>query len=110
MLELSRRKALTVGAAVAMGAKPAAAAPIGLPPGLELYTVAKEMEADFEGTLRAIAAIGYRHVESVATTYGSRGPRQVRQFLGSLGLGWTSTHTSVRDLQTKADKIISDAA
>lgn len=39
-------------------AQPAFADPFGLPIGLELYTVRKELQKDFDGTLRAVAAIG----------------------------------------------------
>jgi hypothetical protein len=34
-----------------------------IPIGLELYTVDAAMKADFAGTLRRIAALGYREVE-----------------------------------------------
>src|SRR5579863_3351971 len=37
--------------------------PFGLPVGLQLYTVRKEAQKDFDGTLRAVAAIGYKEVE-----------------------------------------------
>src|SRR5262249_30781011 len=37
--------------------------PFDLPIGLQLYTVGKEMDADPAGTLKAIAATGYKQVE-----------------------------------------------
>jgi len=40
--------------------------PLGLPIGLELYTVRKELEKDFSGTIRKVAAIGYKEVELYA--------------------------------------------
>ena len=37
--------------------------PLDLPIGLQLYTVGKEMDADPVGTLRQVAAVGYKEVE-----------------------------------------------
>ena len=38
--------------------------PLGKPIGLELYTVGAELDKDYDGTLRQIAAIGYKEVET----------------------------------------------
>ncbi|WP_157976663.1 sugar phosphate isomerase/epimerase family protein [Parahaliea mediterranea] len=55
--------------------------------GLQLYTVNSAMAADFEGTLRAVAAIGYREVEfSTAGGLFGRPPDEVRALLDELGL------------------------
>ena len=40
--------------------------PLGLPIGLELYTVRNELEKDFNGTIKKVAAIGYKEVELYA--------------------------------------------
>src|SRR5579885_1905212 len=40
-----------------------AADPLGLPVGLQLYTVGADMGKDFDGTLHRVAAIGYKQVE-----------------------------------------------
>jgi len=37
--------------------------PLNAPIGLELYTVGKEMDADPFGTLKRVAAVGYKDVE-----------------------------------------------
>src|ERR1700722_6853237 len=37
--------------------------PLNLPVGLQLYTVGKEMDSDPAGTLKAVAAAGYKQVE-----------------------------------------------
>jgi sugar phosphate isomerase/epimerase len=60
--------------------------------GLQLYTVRKELEKDFESTLRKVAAIGYREVEFAG--YYDRPPSQVKQILNSAGLRSPSTHLS----------------
>lgn len=88
---ISRRSFVHKSAAVAMagsvmqswiGAARASAPKI--PIGLELYTVNAEMQKDLDGTLRQVAAIGYRHVE-LPGLYG-RGARELRKSLNSAGL------------------------
>lgn len=77
----------TVGLApiVATGAK--ARRP---PLGLQLFTVMSELERDFEGTLQAVAALGYQEVETIGA-FG-RDPAQVRQMLDRYGLRTPSQH------------------
>jgi hypothetical protein len=60
--------------------------------GLQLYTVRKELEKDFESTLRKVAAIGYREVEFAG--YYNRTSFQVKQTLNNAGLTSPSTHVS----------------
>ena len=38
--------------------------PLGLPLGLQLYSVRDSLPKDYEGTLRQLGAIGYREVEA----------------------------------------------
>lgn len=47
-----------VGNAVRLSANP-----LGLPAGLQLWTVRAELEKDYDGTLRRIAGIGYKEIE-----------------------------------------------
>ncbi|GAB3273565.1 sugar phosphate isomerase/epimerase family protein [Parahaliea aestuarii] len=55
--------------------------------GLQLYTVNSAMAADFEGTLREVAAIGYREVEfSTAGGLFRRPPGEVKALLDDVGL------------------------
>ena len=58
--------------------------------GLQLYTVIAELERDFEGTLRAIADIGYREVETMGS-FG-RDAAYVRSVLNQYGLASPSQH------------------
>jgi sugar phosphate isomerase/epimerase len=58
--------------------------------GVQLYTVRAAMAADFEGTLRSIAAMGYQEVE-FAGLFG-RDPAQVRQLLTELNLTAVGSH------------------
>ena len=68
MYTLSRRDFLAAAAFLAVRANGAAGAPTffrrtGLPIGLQLYTVGDDLKQDFDGTLAAVAKIGYRSVE-----------------------------------------------
>jgi sugar phosphate isomerase/epimerase len=58
--------------------------------GVQLYTVRTPMEKDFEGTLDAIAEIGFHQVEF--HDYFGRQPRQVREILDRLGLETPAAH------------------
>ena len=58
--------------------------------GLQLYTVRDLLEADFEGTLERVAAIGYTNLEFAG--YYRRTPEQVRATLDRLKMVSTSSH------------------
>lgn len=58
--------------------------------GLQLYTVRKLMQQDFEGTLARVAEVGYREVEFAG--YFGRTPAQVQDALRGVGLTAPSTH------------------
>ena len=58
--------------------------------GVQLYTVRRELEADFEGTLAKVAALGYKEVEFAG--YYKHAPAQVREALARNGLSAPSAH------------------
>ncbi len=72
------REAVLGAAGLGCAARPALAAPGARVPaleagiGLQLFTVAKQLQADWQGTLRAVAAMGYRYVEGGGGLGGSR--------------------------------------
>ena len=76
------------------GVRPSVLAGLGpmprTPIGIQLYTVRKLMASDFDGTLAALAGIGYREVEFAG--YFGRTPAQVRRSLRRHGLAAPSTH------------------
>lgn len=97
---MTRRDFLMDTATLAAGALalgPAARAAEGRPiePGLQLYTVRKLLEADFRGTLEAVASIGYREVQ-VSGTVG-RTPAEIRRMLDDNGLRCPSMHLDLRN-------------
>ena len=61
--------------------------------GLQLFTVRDQIDRDFEGTLAAVAAAGYKEVEP--TSYSNLTPAQVRGALDRAGLAAPSTHVAL---------------
>jgi sugar phosphate isomerase/epimerase len=116
---LSRRNLLQ-GAAIAAGAVGAAIALPGVASAgqdgsgerhiplhrisVQLYTLRSLLQNDLEGTLSALAGIGYRSVE-LAGTYG-RSATEFRQILDRNGLNATSSHIGI---DGDLDKTIADA-
>jgi len=90
---LSRRNFL--GLSLAAAAAPALADPLGQRPGIQLYTVRDAMAADAPGTLKQLAAIGYRTVESFSL--GRTGPKDFRALLNGHGLTCASCHLDFRN-------------
>lgn len=75
--------------------------------GLQLYTLRKELEKDFESTLRKVAAIGYREVEFAG--YYGRTPSQVKQTLKNTGLSSPSMHLSRQAIAQDLGRAIESA-
>src|SRR5271154_3601661 len=110
----SRRKFLQAGAGgiaaatlLSEGAQWLSANPLNLPVGIQLYTVKDELAKDFDGTLRAVAAIGYEEVEA-AGFYNKRAA-EFRRSLDSAGLKIPSAHYSLQDLLAGFDAILAFA-
>ncbi len=83
--------------------------PNSLPIGIQLFMVREDMKKDFEGTLRKIAEIGFREIESAGRSGGGQSVKQIADFGKSVGLSLRSTHVSVPELQSGADKVFQDA-
>lgn len=100
------RRAFIRGAAMAGGAAWLVrgntflqANPIGLTPGMQLWTVREELKTDLEGTLRKVAAIGYREVELFETPAK---PREFREKVEEAGLKCVSGHFDLHELKDPA--------
>ncbi len=65
--------------------------------GMQLYTVRRELEKDFEGTLRKIAALGYREVEFAG--YFGRGAAEVKTLLRRHKLDAPAAHVQLSELR-----------
>jgi sugar phosphate isomerase/epimerase len=98
-LDLHRRGFLAAGlAAMTAGGASAAAQPFfkrhGLPIGIQLYTLGPDAAKDLDGTLKAVAGIGYKSVE-LAGLLGRTGA-QMKAALDAAGLVCTSAHVQGR--------------
>ncbi|HTI11967.1 MAG TPA: sugar phosphate isomerase/epimerase [Puia sp.] len=66
--------------------------------GIQLYTVRKEMLADPVGTLRQLAKIGFRELESARSEKGNYyglSPKEIKKITGDLGMRLRSGHIHV---------------
>ena len=96
MPSINRREFLVRAAAVTtLGstalAKCSAADPLGLPIGIQLYTVGADMQKDASGAVAKIAEIGYKEVESAG--FGSAGSAlALRKIIDANGLKCPSAH------------------
>ena len=89
---LSRRTFLAISAVLPWALTSRAAKSI--PTGLELYSVRNELKKDPEGTVRAIAQMGYQCVEFYAPYFDwtEAQAKQMRKLLDDLGIRCFSTH------------------
>jgi sugar phosphate isomerase/epimerase len=76
--------------------------------GLMLYTVREDCARDLEGTLRAVAAMGYEGVE-LFDLHG-HDAATVRSILGELGLESCGRHVSLAELEDDLAGLAADAA
>jgi sugar phosphate isomerase/epimerase len=98
-----------VGAMVAIGTlsfagRFALANPLGLPLGLQLYSVRQQMAEDLDGTLAAVSKAGYTEVE--AATLPNKSAAEVRAALDRAGLRCVSAHHPFADLHARFDEIL----
>ena len=72
--------------------------------GLQLYSVRDVLPKDYEGTLRQLAALGYREVE--AAGFFNHSASEVKQAMAQAGLNCVSAHYPLKDLLPKVDEVI----
>jgi sugar phosphate isomerase/epimerase len=91
-MPLSRRSFLALSAMVPWALK--ARASTSIPIGLELYSVREALKLDLEGTVRAVAQLGYQCVEFYAPYFDSTEAqtKQMRKLLDDLSIRCYSTH------------------
>jgi len=69
-------------------------------PGIQLYTFRKELLADATGTLKQIAGLGFKQIESAGSEkgafYGLK-PKEMKQVCSDLGMTLRSGHVHVDD-------------
>jgi sugar phosphate isomerase/epimerase len=91
-MTLSRRSFLALSAMLPCALK-ARASP-SIPIGLELYSVRETLKLDLEGTVRAVAQLGYQCVEFYAPYFdwSDAQTKAMRKLLDDLGIRCYSTH------------------
>lgn len=77
------------------------AEPLGLAPGIQLYSVRDQMAKDFEGTLAAVRSAGYLEVESASLP--KKPASEIRKALDKAGLKCVSAHRGFDDVTKNLD-------
>jgi sugar phosphate isomerase/epimerase len=77
---------------------------LNLPLGLQLYSVRELLPKDYAGTLKDVAALGYREVE--AAGYYNHSVSEVKLAMDNAKLNLVSAHYSLNDLHQQLDQII----
>jgi sugar phosphate isomerase/epimerase len=103
MRPVTRRSFIGGAAAIAAvsSAKFSFGNPLGLAPGIQLYSVRQQMAKDFEGTLAAVRQAGYLEVESAALP--KKTAADIRKALDQAGLKCVSSHRSFGDVTKDLD-------
>lgn len=108
--DLTRRLFMALGSlSVASGvfassSRSARAYPLGLPLGLQLYSVRELLAQDYEATLRRIADLGYKEVE--AAGFFNRTASDVRTAMEAAHLQCVGAHYTFRELEERFDAIL----
>ena len=103
MRVVTRREFVATASAYAamLGAERSWASALGLPVGLQLYSVRDFLPRDFQGTLNQLAAMGYQECE--AAGYFGHSAAEVKQAMAQAGLRCVSAHCSLQVLQSLDD-------
>jgi len=74
-----------------------------IPVGLELYSVREALKTDLEGTVRAVAKMGYECVEFYAPyqDWSEAQTKQMRKLMDDLGIKCYSTHNNEKHLSAE---------
>jgi sugar phosphate isomerase/epimerase len=90
------KNGVAVGAAATLSPTLLSARPFGRSVGIQLYTVKDELAKDFDGTLKKIAAIGYKEVE--AAGFYKKSAVEFRKSIEGVGMTIPSAHYALQDL------------
>lgn len=107
MPHTSRRSFL--GTALALSASPlldrfASATPLGLPLGIQLYSVREQMAQDLDAALAGVHAAGFTEVEAAALP--KKPAAEIRAALDKAQLRCVSAHHPYADLHARFDEIV----
>jgi sugar phosphate isomerase/epimerase len=112
MLIRSRRNFIKMSCSVGVAAgaglllpRLAKADAMGLPPGIQLYSVRNDLAKDVPGTLKQLHDIGYQEIETAGT--GKYSAKEFRQLLDDAGLKHPSAH--IRFVGTEFGQLFEEA-
>lgn len=77
-----------------------------IPFAVQLYTLRNETEADFSGTLKKVAELGFDAVEFAG--FGDMSAAEVKNLLDELDLKAASSHVPLEELKNNLPKVIED--
>jgi len=110
-MNTTRRQFLGAAPAALAAAQALHADPLGMPIGCQVYPVRDALAKDFEGTLRELAAIGYRTIEMCSPPgYAEFRPlaglsaAQMRRTIEGAGLRCESCHYQFNELKENLDE------
>ena len=81
---------------------------MSLPVALQLYTVRDEMQADFEGTIRKVKALGYDGVEFAGLF--DKSAADIKALCEEVGLVPISAHVPLDDMVADPEGVLKDYA
>jgi sugar phosphate isomerase/epimerase len=105
--KISRRQFVGTTAAFAVlsfADRSASANPLGLPLGIQLYSVRQQMSEDLDAALAAVSAAGYTEAE--AASLPKKSAKEIRAALDKAGLRCVSAHHPFADLHARFDEIV----
>src|ERR1700761_3880953 len=103
-MTMNRRTFITGTAAAALDTRMSSAAALGLPIGVQLFSVRTLLPTDYAGTLKQIGAIGYKEVE--AAGFYNKPVEEVKAAMQAAGLRCVSAHYNLATLRQHIDEII----
>src|SRR5271170_8466671 len=101
---ISRRRFIALSAGTLAATTLAKAYPLGLPLGMQLYSVRTMLPNDFAGTLKQVGALGYKEVE--AAGFYDHSVEEVKAAMQAAGLSCVSAHYALGVLKPKLDETI----
>jgi sugar phosphate isomerase/epimerase len=107
LTKISRREFISSTTAIAtlsFADRHALANPLGLPLGIQLYSVRQQMAEDLDAALDAIRVAGYTEVEAAALP--KKSAKEIRAALDKAGLHCVSAHHPFPDLHARLDEIL----
>jgi len=116
-MHLSRREFLAATAAGAVAAGPLMADPLGMPIGTQTWPIRDAIGKDFPGTLKRIAAMGYRTIEMCSPPGYREGfgvlagmsAAEMKKTIQAAGLRCESCHYQFKEMRENLDERIAFA-